>query len=150
MKKLLFSIVCATMLALLLSSCKGREIPARISCYSYTTDFPSNEASFHLFFDGKDLGPIPSLNFDIKQLTLVDSAFKSRTLHFDFISGDQSHFLQLKDATGNVLSTSSIFADYHKNSFGTRNTDRAFPADGALSMVRFDGKDDIAIMISKP
>jgi hypothetical protein len=109
MKKFLFVMPLSL---ILVASCQ-KEIPTKLSGYFYTTDSSASELPLRLFFDGKEIGNLPYINQSIETLGSIDSAFKSKTLPFAFMSG--KHFIQAKTIKDSVVASAEFSFIFKKN-----------------------------------
>jgi hypothetical protein len=141
MKKLVGFCVIFSLLA---SSCQ-KQIPKQIEGYFYTNDLQENEEGLKLYFDGKEEGAIPSLALEVRDISVIDSALKQKTLHKSFMSG--KHLIELRTSSGKTLSSAYIYFEYYKHKSKT-GMSSAGSEGGTSSMRMFDEKMDAAIMIS--
>lgn len=103
----------------LLASCGRKEVPTSIHGFFYTPDASMGpEQPVHLYMDGVDKGLLPYIAGTKKDepLSADDSIVRTRTLQFDFPSGE--HMLEARTTDGKFVCSSRMNVRYYKNGSG--------------------------------
>lgn len=104
------------LMAIALSSCARKEIPTTIHGYFYTPDASMGpEQPVHLYMDGVDKGLLPYIAGTKKDepLSADDSMVRTRTLQFDFPSGE--HTLEARTKDGKFVCASRMYVRIYKD-----------------------------------